>query len=335
VQLPYLYNFTVSVQSATATSLNVFTPERMFSSRQSVFLGPTGTISVQTQAAIRLEMQSLNGGSLVAQAERGVVKLEDVYANSNIAIGTAYHPECDFTGLNSRMNRNSSSAAFNGSIGAQISDICSTRGGEVYISATADRYPHELGHFVRLNATEPSGVICAAAPARSELFAGSSTCGLPENTASMPASGLKCDMLVDLCDVAVTSNNATQVNALSCGTGIFDQPTHSHAISVTRGGVYISMFNPNISSVTGYAVSDGGAFAAGVQLDPATRRALQSLQAWIDAEPSSDALISVDLEEQNAGKWLFSTKDVYLQLQPQWIAPFSCVWIRQKKTFFY
>lgn len=39
--------------------------------------------------------------------------------------------------------------------------------------------------------------------------------------------------------------------------------------------------------------------------------------------PSTDAVALIDLSTQGAGKWIFGTRDVYLQLEPHWLGVLS------------
>ena len=326
LRLPYQYNGTLYISSNVA-DLVVQTPPGAFQSGKEVVLGPTGHVSVYAADSMHVDLTSIVGGRVSVSAERGIVNLRDVYTDSSIDIGTRYRAECDLSLLNATSPAFSSFNATDNSTSPTLSGFCTTRGGEVYITTSATRYPHASGAFVRVNASEPSGVICATAPARTELFQDSSSCGLPEQggaaNSGTGSSQLSCSMIVDLCDSEFISDNATFVDGLTCGTTLGSVPVHEHSVSVTRGGVYAGLLNDQIVRAEGYAVSDGGAFSAGVSLDPATRRVLQSIQAWVDREPSYDAIVAIDLAQQNAGRWLFATKDVYLQLEPHWLSAFS------------
>ena len=58
-------------------------------------------------------------------------------------------------------------------------------------------------------------------------------------------------------------------------------------------------------------------------LGPAALRALTQLVPWILEEPNTDAVAVLDMSMQHAGRWLFATRQVFLELEPHYLASFS------------
>jgi hypothetical protein len=329
---------------------------------ESVVLGDGGELVVVAADRLALALQSVRGGVTRVSAERGVVRLADHFGDVEVDLGTRELAECAAAqqllaaALNASANATSATAA----AVASISDFCLSRGGDVHITSSTTYYPFPgtdgagggtpqlagLPPVVRLNASEPSGVICAAGPGRSIVSESQEGCGSDgalafvaaldalssaNATSALSASpsfeGLSCSMVVDLCDAASLSTNASEVRASSCATtdlyGGALPPVHTYTVRTVRGGVYAALMRPGATSVQSYAVADGGAFAGDVSFDPATLRVLRTLQSWIDSVPGTDALVSLDLVLQSAGLWAFASREVFLQLEPQWLAAFS------------
>ena len=231
--------------------------------------------------------------SIVVDAQHGQVVLHGIAASASVALGRSAPATCSLQSTNASAD-------------------CGSIGGDIYISMRRDALSSRDAVFVVAEQTQ--GVICVAAARVDSVASNNASCDVPVPGANataglgLPSTGLQCHMEL------MTCTNAS----VPCSSS----PKYTVLALARNGGVYYSIEDPALA-LSDYTAVDGGAFTNGVALDAAGTAALSALQEFIDKEPNSDVVATLDLDVQNAGVWMFATRLVFLQLLPHWLAALS------------
>lgn len=259
---------------------------------------PLAKINVFGRNHLDVRLPRLTVDSLAVSGDRGEVILESFVGNATIDIGTWFDPLCQKPPL---------------------PDSCFTRGGDIYLTGRASDYPASSAMHVR--AAQRQDVVCTVAA------------GLQVNEVELDG----CTSVLGFLDANSTALLANNTDVLGgngtcyrdvtmyseASSGVL-QPARFMDLSTTGGGIYVSIVEDESFPVEQYAVEQGEPFErAQLAVDPGAQRSLATLQAWVDEVQGTDAVVFIDMDVQNAGAWLFATREVFLQLQPHWLAAFS------------
>lgn len=259
-----------------------------------------GSVAVDAnEVLVRLNSVNVRGGVEILAA-KGEVSLANVATDVSVDITRDFAPEC--------VRQPSTTAA------------CSHPGGDIFIATVQN------GNIpVLANLTQDTGVICVAAPSLVELASSNATCATPllvngTNATAEVDPTLQCNKLVELC---------ANPEPDACAELLPDITVRA---TTTNGGVYMSMPDGDRPSEL-YSTIDGGGFKSGVDLDSAGQHALLDLYGWLKEKPNTDAVVTIDLDVARAGKWVFATRDVFVQLEPHWLAAFSADLLRPRQQY--
>lgn len=378
--VPANYMGPLVVTHSSTTTLYDKAAFRVRDSEHSV--GPFHASALTVLAADALDLALVKPavfGPISITAQRGIVSLHNVSAAYSIQvdIGSSLDSLCAAGAAAALQAAQNASAATNATAGGNSTAAvggsglpapCTRRGGEVYVMLDSGSVP--LGSAVYLNASEPTGAVCAVAPALQTVVPG--MCTLSSAAAASGGTSAASDTSRQELVAAAVPTHACSTGILLC-PGVQGASNYTCATSpasagslnlAARGGVYVylpkvgaTLAQAQTAQVQGVASSadateelaagrrlhmnatagtnssalvsgalamaTAGGFAGGSSLDTSSLRALAAVPAWVRSLTSADALVRIDLRQQGAGQWFWTTRPVYLQLEPHWVAAFS------------